>query len=235
VTGIEYRVLPPDVITIQSRHVPEIDGVTQRIDPAGKINLPLMGEIYVAGKTPNEIEAALNEAASEYYERVDATVTVSEYLSQKFYVFGQVTRPGPMPWTGCDTLLDVLALAQPNELAWPERIIVLRAPEPKRGGFATTQPYWDTRTYRKTGVHPESQIRPRKKMTVNLMAMIQHGDLANNVLLMPNDIIYVQPYPTAKFGLFLRKLLFPASPVLETARIPYTIQYSVEPAGADRD
>ena len=110
VSGTEYRVLPPDVITITSRQVPEIASVTQRIRPDGKINLPLLGEVYVANMTPREIEETLKKKASKYYEQVDATVTVSAYLSQAFYVFGQVNRQGPQPWTGRDTLLDALAL-----------------------------------------------------------------------------------------------------------------------------
>jgi hypothetical protein len=39
-------------------------------------------------------------------------------------------------------------------------------------------------------------------MTINLMAMVQHGDMSNNILLQPNDIIYVQPNP---FGYVARE------------------------------
>ena len=99
VSGIEYRVYPPDSIRIESLNVPEINGKVHRVRPDGKINLQLLGEFFVAGKTPSEIEKMLAEASKEYYEKTDATVQVVGYLSQNFYIFGQVSRPGPMPWT----------------------------------------------------------------------------------------------------------------------------------------
>jgi len=217
VVGVEYRVMPPDVIAISSRHVQEIDGLSQQIRPDGKVNLPLVGEVFVAGKTPAEIEYALTEAAKEYYEQVDATVTVQSYNSQKFYVFGQVSKPGPMPWTGRDTLLDALAKAQPTQLAWPERIIVVRGDAPQEGGQAATQPSWK---YWRSGVHPERPDSPRRKLTINLMAMVRQGDMANNILLQPNDIIYVQPNPFAKVGLWIQNLLFPIRPAVQTITTP---------------
>ena len=58
VTGIEYRFYPPDSLSIRSLNVPEISGAVQRIRPDGKINLSLLGEIFVAGKTAKEIETA---------------------------------------------------------------------------------------------------------------------------------------------------------------------------------
>lgn len=135
VVGMDYVVLPPDVLSISSIYVTEIDGRAVRIGPDGKIVLPLLGDIYVAEMTTKQIEEVISKAASEYYKKTDVTVEVAAYNSQKFYVFGQVGRPGPVPWTGCDTVLDVLATHAPTQLAWPERIKVIRARQPLRGGF----------------------------------------------------------------------------------------------------
>jgi polysaccharide export outer membrane protein len=217
VSGVEYRVYPPDAIAIVSRDVPEINGVTQQVRPDGKVNLPLLGELSVAGKTPKEIEAALNELSRTYYKEVDATVTVAGYRSQSFYVFGMVSRPGPMAWTGRDTLLDVLAKARPTTLAWPERILVVRGDEPQVGGHAPEKSSWQ---YARTGVRPERKDQPRRRMVINLMAMVSSGDLSNNILLMPNDVVYVQPNPFARVGLMLQNLLFPIRPAVETVTMP---------------
>lgn len=206
VSATEYRVLPPDVLLITSRNVPEIDQVTQQVRPDGKINLPLLGEIYVADKTPKQIEEALVKAAGEYYERADATVQVVGYNSQKFYVFGEVGLAGPVPWTGRDTLLDALARAQPTALAWPERIVVLRGVAPTTGGHATTQP---STTYSVTGVHPPTKDSSPKKLVFNLMAMVSSGDMSNNILLKPNDVIYVQPNPFARVALAIETMASP--------------------------
>jgi len=234
VVATEYRMLPPDTILVTSGQVPEINGFTSQIRPDGKVNVPLIGEVYVADRTPKQVEEAIKEAAKKYYAEVDATVQVTGYNSRRFYVFGEVAKPGPVRWTGCDTLLDVLASVQPTPLAWPERIIVIRAPEPTQGGYgdqsslgyrvlglndmpcgkgasggmggtgggagagggkeATTQPA--TMPVREA---PEPGACPQR-ITVNLMAMVQFGDMANNILLKPNDVIYVQPNPFAQFA-----------------------------------
>ena len=135
VSGSEYRVLPPDVILINSIHVSDINNFRAQVRPDGRVNLPLLGEVTVAGNTPAEIEAVLKARSREFYEEVDATVQVTEFRSQKIYVFGQVARPGPLPWTGTDTVIDVLAQAQPTPMAWPERIVVVRGKPPIRGGY----------------------------------------------------------------------------------------------------
>ncbi len=163
VSANEYRVLPPDALLINSIHVSDINGFRTEIRPDGKINLPLLGEVYVAGNTPAEIESVLKAKAREFYEEVDATVQVVEYKSQKIYVFGQVGRPGPFPWTGSDTLVDVLAQAQPTIMAWPERH--------PRGSRETTDPGRlpavgtggrSPRAGRDTGAARERRIRRRQ-------------------------------------------------------------------------
>jgi len=204
--------------------VVEINGVSQQVRPDGKINLPLLGEIYVAGLTPREIEASVVKAASKHYQAPDCTVLVRAYHSQRFYIFGQVARPGVVPWTGHDTLLDALARAQPTSLAWPERILLIRGSTPTEGGYATTQPSGD---YAYSGVRPPEKGHPRRRLVVNLRAMIEHGDLSNNVLLMPNDIVYVPANPLAQIGLALQNLLFPIRPAAETVRTPFATATAV--------
>ena len=210
VCGVEYRVLPPDVLGISSRYVREIDNLTRKVRPDGKISLPLVGDVFVAGKTLPEIGYEIAWAARKYYQRVDVTVFMVDYNSQKVYVFGQVFRPGPLPWTGSDTLLDVLAQSQPTLLAWPEKIKVVRGTSPKRGGYLPGS---------EGGEQEEA-----KELTVDLMAMVTKGDMSHNILLWPDDVIYVPPNPTASVGLALRQLLFPVQPVLEAARVPTTVE-----------
>lgn len=220
VSAEEYRVYPPDVLTFRSVHVPEIEGETQQVRPDGKVNLPMLGEVEVAGKTPREIEEAIMLVALDYYEEVDATVQVTGYNSQKVFVMGQVNSPGGQPWTGRDTLLDVLSRAYPNRLAWPEKVKVLRCKERPRGGYIpTTQPAEEAET---EGL-PEVQ-----EMTIDLVAMMEDGDLSRNVMLQPDDVVYVPPDPFARVGLALEKVLYPVRPTLEAIRVPGTIGDAAE-------
>ncbi|MHC4983750.1 MAG: polysaccharide biosynthesis/export family protein [Planctomycetota bacterium] len=219
VSGAEYRILPPDVLLVRSRVVPEVDDVRQQVRPDGKINLPLVGEVSVAEKTPRQIEQCIAEKARKYYDydELDVNVQVVGFNSQKFYVFGRVHRPGPMPWTGHDTLLDALAQAQLDFMAWPERITIVRGSAPAEGGQVDRKP---SLRYFLQGVHPERKDVPPKKITVNLWAMVKSGDMTNNILLEPNDVIYVRPNPYAEVGLALQTLLLPIRPAVDTVQRP---------------
>jgi polysaccharide export outer membrane protein len=217
VSNVEYRVYPPDVLRIYSVHVEEINGISQQVRPDGKINLPLVGELDVVNATPKEIERRITEAASTYYQDADAVVEVAAYNSQRFYVFGQVTRPGPIAWTGRDTLLDALARAQPTLMAWPERIVLVRGTQPQLGGAMEVT---ESADFSRTGIEKDLDEKGRHKLTINLNAMIREGDLSRNVFLQPNDVIYVQPNPLARVGLAIQTLLFPVRPAVEAVQAP---------------
>ncbi|HUT60003.1 MAG TPA: polysaccharide biosynthesis/export family protein [Phycisphaerae bacterium] len=260
VSGVPYRVLPPDVILVRSSYVPEIDGIQEQIRPDGKINLPLVGEIDVVGTkeiglTPKEIEAQITLAAREFYERVDATVHVVGYNSQRVYVFGQVSRPGPQSWTGTNTLLEVLANCQPTQLAWPERILLVRGQMPRRGGYLLkTKDLDDLAAKGQTGagapepagvvlakpdqVDPEGQeplprpgAREAHVMRVNMMAIVRKGDMSKNVYLQPDDVIYVPANPLAAIGLAIQQILMPIRPAAEMISVPASAATSAARVG----
>ena len=260
VSGVPYRVLPPDVILVRSSYVPEIDGIQEQIRPDGKINLPLVGEIDVVGTkeiglTPKEIEAQITLAAREFYERVDATVHVVGYNSQRVYVFGQVSRPGPQSWTGTNTLLEVLANCQPTQLAWPERILLVRGQMPRRGGYLLkTKDLDDLAAKGQTGagapepagvvlakpdqMAPEGQeplprpgAREAHVMRVNMMAIVKKGDMSKNVYLQPDDVIYVPANPLAAIGLAIQQILMPIRPAAEMISVPASAATSAARVG----
>jgi len=232
VAATEYHVLPPDVIAVRSIYVPEINNFQEQVRPDGKINLPLLGEMYVANLTPRAIEKAIKEKAGEYYEEVDATVTVVGYNSQQVYVFGQVSGPGPQPWTGRNTLLDVLARSIPTNLAWPQRIRVVRGKPPTSGGYLPDLAEWSRKASETNqAVEPGTEAQDSANadqpvqteplvMTVNLNKMIRSGDMSHNILLRPDDVVYVPPNPLAAIGLAIQQVLFPIRPAVETITVP---------------
>ncbi len=222
VAGVPYRVYPPDVIGFSSKYVRELDNKIRKVRPDGKVNLPLVGEVFVAGKTVQEIGYEVASRARRYYKRVDVTVYMVRYNSQKIYVFGQVTHPGPLAWTGSDTVLEVLARVQPTLLAWPEKIKIIRAGSPRRGGYL-----------------PENisdlKANGAKELTVNMKEMVEKGDMSHNILLKPGDIVFVPPNPSAKIGLALRQLLFPVQPIVEAAHVPVAIDDAIDVFDDDDD
>lgn len=80
------------------------------IDSAGRIDLPVIGEIEAAGKTIAEVKKALIERVAEYFK--EATVTV-KLLNFRVTVLGEVAQPGVQyVYNNTCTLLEALSQAR---------------------------------------------------------------------------------------------------------------------------
>jgi len=186
VTTESYILQPPDEIEIHCSKVPEIHLQRQQIRPDGKVSFETLGEIEVAGKTPQQVADILGPKVLELYKLAGdkpIDVRVVAYRSKVFYVLGEVYMPGPKTYTGRDSVLAALAEAKPNPMAWLGRVQVVR-PSNKKG------------------------IRP-KIFEVNFDRMIAHGDTTKNVLLQEGDIIYVPPTVLAAVGLKIEEIIRP--------------------------
>ena len=195
VSAADYQVQPPDSLEISSSNAPEIDGEVQTVRQDGKITLRLLGEVKVAGMTPVEIARKLESLLRRFYIEPQVSVRVSSAGSKRYYVFGQVTREGPFQYTGRDTLVGALALANPKFTAAKEMIKVIR---------------------------PSHEEDKRQVLTINAYRMLEEGKMEQNVLLQEGDIIYVPPTVLGWIGLRLQEVLFPLQPVAQTYATPAT-------------
>jgi polysaccharide export outer membrane protein len=184
-----YRVAPPDIVAISSPTCPEVDNEVQQVRSDGKLSLRLLGEVKVSGLTPRELAAKLEELLNRYYTSPKVNVQVAGYESRKIYVFGQVSRGGKMPYTGSDTILDILAKAGPTSLAWGAQVKIIR---------------------------PSAAPDERHEIVVDVDKMMQSGDTQNNFLLKEGDIVYVPPTPLAWVGLRVREVLWPFEPIMSS-------------------
>jgi len=188
VAATSYRIEAPDVVAIDSPSAAEIDGELQPVRSDGKISLRLLGEVKVSGLTPRELAAKLEDLLARYYVDPKVNVHIAGHQSKKIYVFGQIGNGGAMPFTGRDTVLDVLAKASPTSLAWGAQVKVIR---------------------------PNALPQERHEVVVDIDKMMQTGDLQSNFLLKEGDIIYVPPTPLAWVGLRVRELLWPFQPMMQ--------------------
>jgi polysaccharide export outer membrane protein len=106
----DYRVGASDVVSVEVRGQPDLSR-TAVIRPDGKITLSLLDDVYVSGMTTEEIDEKLTRMYKEYIVGADVTVAVVAFNSQEVYVFGQVAREGPQPYTGELTILEVISRA----------------------------------------------------------------------------------------------------------------------------
>lgn len=203
-----YTMAPPDMITILAPQVPEVNSTTVSISPDGTVTLPLLGHIYVAGKTPAEVAAMIEDRALEYYQEAEVVVRIASYRSKHIYVFGEVASPGRYPYTGGDTLLDLLSRAHPSRLADGRRIHIFRRDE--------------------TG-------EAVKRMTIDLDEWYETGQVQRNALLDDGDIVYVPPHGLARVALTLQQVLLPIQPIASTIRAPNTLDESGDVYGGGGD
>lgn len=107
----DYRVGPGDIVEISVWKEPEVSSPSVVIRPDGKISLSLVGDLFVSGKTPMEIQAMLAEKLDPYIKSPNVTVTVKTIRSKKVYVLGEVARPGSFEITQPTTVLQILTEA----------------------------------------------------------------------------------------------------------------------------
>ncbi len=98
------------------------------VRPDGKISIPLVGEVYIAGQTPIEAEAQLRDRLKSIVIEPKVTVTVTEIRSRMVYITGEVGRPGAYPLNGPLNVLQLIAQAGGlTQFAERKKIRILKA------------------------------------------------------------------------------------------------------------
>jgi len=166
-----YRLAAGDVLSIQLWAYPEITPPIQDIsnvkaagypiDSSGNIQLPLVGQVRVAGKTLAETNRFLRSQFARYLKHPDVVVRVLSYEGRRYFVNGQVMRSGQ--YTLNDQPISIYtALGQ-------------------AGGINT-----------ETGDNTNIQlIRGGETFDLNVLQLEKQGLSLHNLLIQPNDTIFV--------------------------------------------
>src|SRR5947209_6398324 len=121
-----YVIGHQDVLAINVWHEPELSQSVP-VRPDGKISLPLLGDLKASGLTPRLLQNLLAKELEAYIRKPQVTVIVREVNSQKFYVIGEVGRPGEYSLATSMTVLDALAEAGGfRDFANVQKIYLLR-------------------------------------------------------------------------------------------------------------
>jgi polysaccharide export outer membrane protein len=167
----EYRIAPGDVLQVFVWKEPDLSReVTVRTD--GFMTVALVGDILAVAKTPTGLAKELADKLGRYINAPTVTITVVSSSTQRFFVVGEVAKPGEFPLTSRTTMLQALALAGGfREYAKTDEIRVIRQ-EVLVGK--------DHRPYTREIVLP-----------VNYKALARGQDLHENYVLKPSDVIVV--------------------------------------------
>jgi len=103
---------PGDQVDVEVFDTPELSS-SSRVSQTGEVNLTVLGNIQVAGLTPNQAARKIESELKSRGILIDPHVTVSiaEYASQGATLTGEVHTPGVYPTLGSRRLLDMIALA----------------------------------------------------------------------------------------------------------------------------
>lgn len=91
---VDYVIGPDDVLDVVFWTAKEMSHEVL-VRPDGKISLPLINDVPAAGLTPLQLSEAIKALATKFVIDAGNTVIVSEIRSRKFYVVGEVAKPGP--------------------------------------------------------------------------------------------------------------------------------------------
>jgi polysaccharide biosynthesis/export protein len=117
---------PEDGLSVRVWREPELSG-NFVVRPDGKISLPLVNEIQAGGLTPEQFAAAITQSLSRYMNRPEVSVSVTAVNSRKYYIQGEVHKPGAYPLVVPTTVLEALVNAGGfREFANTKKITILR-------------------------------------------------------------------------------------------------------------
>lgn len=109
----DYRIGPLDELSINVFQVEDLSFEKLTVGATGLIEMPLIGSVQAAGRTPTELGQDIQARLGErYLQNPRVTVTVTEAASQKVTVDGAVTEPGVFQMKGRTSLVQAVAMAK---------------------------------------------------------------------------------------------------------------------------
>lgn len=106
-----YKIAPMDTLTVKVFKMPDLSG-DYEVDLAGRISMPLIGEIPAFDLTTEQLDEELTRKLGEkYLENPDVSVGIKASTRRNVTVDGAVNRAGSFPVHGPTTLMQAIAAA----------------------------------------------------------------------------------------------------------------------------
>jgi polysaccharide export outer membrane protein len=130
-----YVIGAEDVLNVSVWHEAEL---TRQVivRPDGKITMPLVNELTAAGLTPAQLSASITKELMKVMVAPEVNVSVQQVNSRKYYIQGEVLKPGPYPLVVPTTVMEGLANAGGfRDFANLKNIKILRGNQTLRFNF----------------------------------------------------------------------------------------------------
>lgn len=158
----DYLLGPGDVLAIGVYGFEDLQVKDLAIRPDGKIAFPLVGELAAAGLSSGQLSKQLTQGLAEYLRDPKVTINIQKYRTTRVYVLGEITKPGVYELDKQHDLLNAISMA---------------------GGY--------TKTTAKKNVFIVKKDKPEQPLKVNLLDILEKGDMRQNYALGEGDIVYL--------------------------------------------
>lgn len=159
---------PGDVLNFSMFETNEVGRTEVVIGPDGRVSYQQAENLMATGLTIDELRAKFDTELAKYYRSPLTIITPVAYRSKRCVVLGSVTAGGVFPMDRPMTVIEAVARAGGLETGLHERATVELA-DLSRSFLARNQ----------------------KRVPVDFERLFQRGDLAQNVVLEPDDYLYI--------------------------------------------
>lgn len=191
----EYILQPGDLLDIKFFYNTELNEKVL-VRPDGRISLQLAPEIMAAGRTPAELTDVLAEKYSKQLQKETITIIVRSFSSLKVYVNGEVKQPKIVELKGIMTVLQAISDA---------------------GGFS------DTALMNEVIVIRRQQREKPLAIQLDMKKVFNGTDTAQDICLMPYDIVYVPKTTIANVDLWVDQYIRQVLPFSTSFSADYNI------------
>jgi len=121
-----YVIGAQDILSIKVWREADFTGLYP-VRPDGKITIPLVGDVKASGLTPERLGDQLKQALANYINSPDVSVSLQTVNSKKFFITGEVNRPGEYILAVPTKVFDALSNAGGfRDFANKKKIIIIR-------------------------------------------------------------------------------------------------------------
>ena len=122
----KYLIGPEDILFIRVWREPDFT-TPASVRPDGKITLPLIGDVQAGDQTPMQLTKTITDMLGKFINNPDVNVIVSDVRSKKYYIDGEVLKPGTYLLVTPTTVLEALSNAGGfRDFANTKKIRILR-------------------------------------------------------------------------------------------------------------
>src|SRR5258708_1067565 len=181
-----YKIAPGDLFDVTFELSPEFNQTAVAVQPDGFVTLRSIGDIKVQGQTVPQLTQTLRTAYGKILNDPLISVSLKDFEKPYFVADGQLGRPGKYDLRGDVTLTQAIAIA---------------------GGFTDNSRHSQVLLFRRV----DDQWMEAK--IINVKAMEKSGNLKEDPMLHPGDMLFVPKstlskidkfFPQASLGTFFK-------------------------------